>query len=502
MAMFDDLFLRPAEPGDSGLLFDWQHAPGVRRYFRHPEPPKRAEHVAWFDSTLMRWDRLLLIACTREGQAVGMVRLDLADRGAVEVSVLVAPEHQGLGWGVKALLCARHLAPAAMMVAEVHEENKASARLFEKAGYRQSGESEGPFRAFISPPSLKQQPISLLIDLGANKGTGHVTRAATLAGALQSLGAPVLLFLPEAPEGPALPLIEGLDHRVFPLSVPGATVLLVGSRTVVVDHYGLDAKALSQRLKLPLYVFDDFNRWGGTVGVSPINGAPALDSEGPGLLGAEYQMLRRDLPAVRPAARNQQPVRKLLVSLGSTEVPGLTQPLCDLLSAWAAPKKIEVLFVRGSFAPYPDARPAIRVIEPQPSLSDLIERADIGLLAAGQTLIECLACGLPTIGLMVADNQLENLVALVAADLCLDGGDARPPIEDAKGGWQSALIHALDRLVEDAALRQGLSGRGPARYDRLGAERLARRILSRLEDVPLSGTQCMTTGGETRGGET
>lgn len=130
--------LRPATDDDMMTLFAWQQLPAVRRHARNPKPPTLAEHSAWYRAHVRSPDCRLCII-DHGAAAAGMLRLDRRfDRTAEcwEVSILVAPERQGLGIAAAALRLGRALLPTAHLVAEVLAGNEASQWLFRAAGYR------------------------------------------------------------------------------------------------------------------------------------------------------------------------------------------------------------------------------------------------------------------------------------------------------------------------------------------------------------------------------
>ncbi|HWE76161.1 MAG TPA: UDP-2,4-diacetamido-2,4,6-trideoxy-beta-L-altropyranose hydrolase [Stellaceae bacterium] len=138
--------LRPASFADSAAMFAWQSAPGARIYARDPAAPKQGEHERWLKAKLADPDCIFnIVLCGDE--PVGILRFDRlarpnSGRDALEVSILIAVERQGLGIAGAALALGKRLLPKERVVAAIHAENRASVRLFEAAGYRAAGEGE------------------------------------------------------------------------------------------------------------------------------------------------------------------------------------------------------------------------------------------------------------------------------------------------------------------------------------------------------------------------
>lgn len=134
----ENVALMHMQESDEKILFDWQKHPETRRYARNPAPPTWDGHQKWFKSVLNDSNRYLY-KIMLEGMAVGMLRLDRVaeySERKFEVSILLDPRFYGRGIAGYALAFARKLDPFATYMAEVHEANIASRRLFEKAGYR------------------------------------------------------------------------------------------------------------------------------------------------------------------------------------------------------------------------------------------------------------------------------------------------------------------------------------------------------------------------------
>lgn len=134
----ENVVLLHMQEGDEKILFDWQKLPETRCYARNPAPPTWDEHQKWFKSVLNDSNRYLYKIMLEE-RAVGMLRLDRVaeyPERKFEVSILVDPRFYGQGIAGYALAFARKLDPFATYMAEVHEANMASRRLFKKAGYR------------------------------------------------------------------------------------------------------------------------------------------------------------------------------------------------------------------------------------------------------------------------------------------------------------------------------------------------------------------------------
>ncbi|TCI05369.1 UDP-2,4-diacetamido-2,4,6-trideoxy-beta-L-altropyranose hydrolase [Corallincola luteus] len=131
--------VRAATAMDKDLLYRWQTAPGVRDYSRTPEPPSYQTHCQWFEKVLADNERSLLILELSD-DAVGMLRFDRQQEGW-EISILIAPEHQGKGLARTALDWAKQ-SQFTPIFAEVHPDNLVSQQLFSRAGFKRLSENQ------------------------------------------------------------------------------------------------------------------------------------------------------------------------------------------------------------------------------------------------------------------------------------------------------------------------------------------------------------------------
>ena len=137
-----DVRLRRAGESDCRLLWEWANEPAVRSVSFSSEPIAWPEHVRWFRERLADPDSLLYMALESESCLLGMVRFQLSGEQAV-VSIVVAPEFRGQGYGKLVLGRARETLFASTGVgridAYVKPANEASLRMFGDAGFRKAG---------------------------------------------------------------------------------------------------------------------------------------------------------------------------------------------------------------------------------------------------------------------------------------------------------------------------------------------------------------------------
>ncbi|WP_410587253.1 GNAT family N-acetyltransferase [Amycolatopsis sp. lyj-23] len=140
---------REATEADAELLLGWRNDPRTRQASRSTTVVALDEHLAWLRGVLADPGRLLLVV-DHEDEPVGTVRFDRRDDHGWEVSITVAPGHRGRGLAGAVLAegerAARDRLGVRVVLAAVHQDNAASARLFDGAGYVEAAPAVGGFR--------------------------------------------------------------------------------------------------------------------------------------------------------------------------------------------------------------------------------------------------------------------------------------------------------------------------------------------------------------------
>jgi UDP-2,4-diacetamido-2,4,6-trideoxy-beta-L-altropyranose hydrolase len=338
--------------------------------------------------------------------------------------------------------------------------------------------------------------ILFVADAGPKVGGGHVMRSLTLARALENAGA-VCAFV-AAPAARAV--LEAFGEGIARIDsdadadalVDTAARLAQDHDAVVFDHYGLaaeDHRAIAGGK--PVLVIDD-------LADRPLAADLVLDS-GPARLAADYDGLVAPTTAlllgpshapVRPAfatlrdralaRRAERPaVRRILVSLGLTDVGRITGRVADLMLPLIGEASLDV--VLGSAAPSLPALRALAAREPRLALHvdsqdmpRLTLEADLAVGAGGSTSWERCVLALPTLLLVLADNQRQASQALVEAGAVL-------ALEVGAPDFEAVFTADLKRLLADAPLRARLSAASAEVCDGRGAARVAARFLALLK---------------------
>jgi RimJ/RimL family protein N-acetyltransferase len=134
--------LRPARLSDCERVWRLNNEAGARAASRSPAPIQLADHRRWFSHRLADPDTTLDVVERGDGAPVGVVRVERR-AGAAELSLAIEPAERGRGIGGAAVHAAAEAAarrwPATPIEAWVADDNRASIRCFEGAGFALTG---------------------------------------------------------------------------------------------------------------------------------------------------------------------------------------------------------------------------------------------------------------------------------------------------------------------------------------------------------------------------
>jgi UDP-2,4-diacetamido-2,4,6-trideoxy-beta-L-altropyranose hydrolase len=132
---FKDLSLKSITLENKEMIWQWQNIKEVRQYFNNSNAPTFEQHELWFVRRLNQYENPYWIICDHE-EAVGSISLTYnKDINGYDLSWYVLPAYQGKGLGSKSLRMAVSLVAPLPVRAVVKEENIASHRSLEKAGF-------------------------------------------------------------------------------------------------------------------------------------------------------------------------------------------------------------------------------------------------------------------------------------------------------------------------------------------------------------------------------
>jgi UDP-2,4-diacetamido-2,4,6-trideoxy-beta-L-altropyranose hydrolase len=326
-------------------------------------------------------------------------------------------------------------------------------------------------------------------DASLHIGTGHVMRCLTLAEALRERGANCRFVCRSHPGN----LIKKIEQRGFYVVVLPYDVNWTGTDAtqrehaawlgedwetdaeqskvgaggtaadwLIVDHYALDARW--ERALAPYYrklmVIDDLADrphacdllLDQTFGRDAMDYLPLVPVDCHLLCGSQYALLRPEFSGLRAYSlqrRAQPALRELLITMGGVDKHNATAQVLQALQSCPLPAYCQITIVMGETAPWVDEVRKQAQDMPMPSrvlvgvsnMAQLMADSDLAIAAAGATSWERCCLGVPTIMLVLAENQCK-----VAQELEQSGA-----AKSFKLGQSATtqLTELLIRLIED-----------------------------------------------------
>jgi len=205
---------------------------------------------------------------------------------------------------------------------------------------------------------------------------------------------------------------------------------------LVVDHYALDHRwesALQRHYKQLMIIDDLADRVHScdllldqNLGHQSQDYAGLVPRHCQVLTGPHYALLRPEFAALRPYSlqrRQAQPaLRQLLITMGGVDQPNATGQVLQALKTCALPAECRITVVMGLTAPWLQNVRELAAQMPWPtevvvSVNDMAQRmadSDMAIGAAGSTSWERCCLGLPTLMVVLAENQQSSAQALEA----------------------------------------------------------------------------------------
>lgn len=278
----------------------------------------------------------------------------------------------------------------------------------------------------------------LVVDFTTESGLGHLRRALAIAAALKALGWEISLKNTAKKKIPVSDLVteSGVERRSFD--------------ACVVDSYNA-ADALRMSLAPYLAVDDLYLPIPGAIAV--LNSAPGADrdrySVETKLIGPSYALIGEDVVRAKKAMRPPSfPPRSVYLWLGA-----------------AATRRLMVEAREAVRSALPEAKlimPTVNSADPGGAAQMLLD-ADLVVSGGGVTALEAAALGRPVVGMMLAENQRENISGLAQEGALLEV-------------TTSTMADAISALANDRMRFMQMARRGQQLIDGKGPKRVAEAI--------------------------
>ena len=317
--------------------------------------------------------------------------------------------------------------------------------------------------------TAKEYKIVFRCDASIQIGSGHVMRCLTLADELSRQGAESF-FICRQHDGSLIEILQQRGYQVYTLPLEHGLVIESESKAtlahadwlastqhrdaelsisivkaiqpdwLIVDHYALD-ESWEKRLKpycKKLMVIDDLADrkhdcdilLDQNFGRDPQDYAAYVNEDCELLCGSNYALLRPEFAEWRSYSlerRQHNKLASILINLGGVDKDNITTKILKGLQTKSLPDHCSMNIVMGSTSPWIEAvkqqaaimqwRTVVKV--GVDNMAELMANSDLAIGAAGSTSWERCCLGLPTIMLVLADNQrdIANVLEDVGAAL-------------------------------------------------------------------------------------
>jgi len=327
-------------------------------------------------------------------------------------------------------------------------------------------------------------------DASVQIGTGHVMRCLTLADALRASGAECI-FICREHKGNLIEQIRQRGYLVKGLSADAKeitfsdlavsdkldysvwlgsdwttdaakTKLAIGESLIdwlIVDHYAIDVRweqALRSKCHKLMVIDDLADRQhecdlllDQNLGRIAADYSPLVPSDSIVLAGPHFALLRPEFAEFRDYSlrrRTTSKIDNLLITMGGIDQGDATGKILEALKGCSLPKGCEITVIMRQDAPWLSRVNLLATEMPWPTkvkvnvenVAELMANSNLAIGAAGSTSWERCCLGLPTIIIVLAENQMK------IADALAQNGCAKvlgPP--DAISKNLRSLLHML-----------------------------------------------------------
>lgn len=310
-------------------------------------------------------------------------------------------------------------------------------------------------------------------EASAEIGMGHFMRCFAVAEAARARKIPVMFLLNHVdwaiearcrPTGIVAEPVHDMPH-----DIPGLQNVLLADDWLLIDSYEADATYIAtMHAKTRVAVIDDLDgldRFACDLLINPSMAAPRVSYESKSsarlLLGTDYALIRREFTKPGSAVIDQPSV---VVMFGGSDPTGLTGRIAEALHDAVPDRLIKVIAGPantriGELETLAARLPNLHLFVSPPSVAKVLLKSDLVVTAAGGSVLETAAMGLPALVLVAYDNQQPWLEACPYPVI-----DIRQGLPDDLGARVASLMADPENLKSSGrAARAIVDGRGAKR---------------------------------------
>lgn len=315
--------------------------------------------------------------------------------------------------------------------------------------------------------------ILIRADGGLSVGMGHIMRSLVLADKLKKFAEVIYICKSGKEFESGIYYVREKGYRVIQIRRENLIkdILALEGDCLITDSYDVNEEYFNitrERFLVTGYI-DDMNKYYFNVDFLINQNVYAEDmdyyvNEDTVLfLGPKYVLLRDEFLNI-PARNIRENINDVMVTIGGSDNLNLTAKIVNLITSHYSNLRLHVvvgpafIFKEQLKSLYSDK---VKIYY-NPNMSELMLKCDLAISACGSTVYELAACGTPTIGIIVADNQR------LAAE----------KLEKLRVISYSKNIEQIISCIKDLDFntRVLMSKKGQNIFDGQGAKRLAQEI--------------------------
>lgn len=207
------------------------------------------------------------------------------------------------------------------------------------------------------------------------------------------------------------------------------------------------------------------------------------------LIGPKYNILRSEFYG-QNSIQIKDKVKRVLVTSGGSDPHGASIRITETLLECEPLYNAEIVVMAGPLSNSVNQlqsisakHPNVAVIQNASNVAEVMRSCDMAIAAAGGTMNELCACGVPSVVYALANNQVRAAFCFSNKRCALDGG----AVWDA--AFSSRVKNCTEKLAQSRDLRFNISKNAHALFDGMGANRVATELLALVTSTNRSHVQ-------------
>ncbi len=256
--------------------------------------------------------------------------------------------------------------------------------------------------------------IVIRADGGKKIGLGHIMRTLVLAKQLKSFSEVCYVCSGEENFKEGVQYIKQQGYAVVMISKDKCELKDIQADCLITDSYDVDEQYFSEMAKIFSVTgyIDDLNRHYFDVDfilnqnpyATELRYKTAHNTKL--FLGLSYVLLRDEFRAIKHRSISAK-ISDIMITMGGADPYGYTTRIIRQISTQFPTVRLHVVI--GAFFEHIAEIEAMKdehvIIYKSPKMSELMQKCDLAISACGGTVYELAACGVPTIGIPIVDNQ-------------------------------------------------------------------------------------------------